>query len=169
MFKNLRPEMVMCGVSFASLPAGFFSALFDMAACAALGIFYVTFYLGTALLATKTRLPPFPSLVLFLEQVFPFPSSSYFTYKSLFYISFRVLGFLFSFNLLGAFLAFSSLGAGLGKRTQKRLVHIRSGFLIAIKENTAVSIVQTELQTVYSVSYVGKFDIIRFFYLNRII
>jgi hypothetical protein len=58
----------------------------------------------------------------------------------------------FNINLLGAFLAFSSLGSGSGKRTQKPLGAHQEKILIAMKENTAVSIVQTELQAVYSVS-----------------
>jgi hypothetical protein len=53
--------------------------------------------------------------------------------------------------------------AGLGKWTQKPLGAHQEKILIAIKENTAVSIVQTKLRTVYSVSCVGKFNIIRFF------
>jgi hypothetical protein len=61
------------------------------------------------------------------------------------------------------FLAFSSLGAGSGKRTQKPLGAHQEMILIAIKENTAVLIVQTKLQTVYSISCVGKFNIMRFF------
>jgi hypothetical protein len=65
--------------------------------------------------------------------------------------------------LLGAFLVFSSLGAGLGKRTQKPLGAHQEKILIAIKENTAVLIVQTKLLTVYSVSCILKFIIIRFF------
>ncbi len=63
--------------------------------------------------------------------------------------------------LLGAFLVFSSLGAGSGKRTRKPLGGHQEKILIAIKENTAVLIVQTKLRTVYIVSCVGKFDIIR--------
>jgi hypothetical protein len=47
-------------------------------------------------------------------------------------------------------------------RRENRLEHIRR-LSIAIKENTAVSIVQTKLRTVYSVSCAGKFNIIRFF------
>jgi hypothetical protein len=61
------------------------------------------------------------------------------------------------------FLLFSSLGAGLGKRTQKPLDAHQEKILIAMKENAAVAIVQTKLQTIYSLSCVGKFDIIRFF------
>jgi hypothetical protein len=57
----------------------------------------------------------------------------------------------------------SSLGAGWGKRTQKPLGAHQGRILITMKENTAGSILQTELQTVYSVSCVEKFDIIRFF------
>ncbi len=75
--------------------------------------------------------------------------------------AFCVLGFLLI--LLGAFLAFSSLGAGLGKRTQKALGAHQEKILIAIKENTAVSIVQTKLRTVNKVSCIGKFNIIRLF------
>ncbi len=78
-------------------------------------------------------------------------------------IKFRVLGFFFNFNLLGAFLAFSSLGAGSSKRTQKLLGAHQERILIAIKENTAVLIEQAELRTVYSVSCVGKLNIMRFF------
>jgi hypothetical protein len=70
---------------------------------------------------------------------------------------------LFNLILLGASLAFSSLGAGSGKRMQKPLGAHQERISIAIKENTAVSIVQTELQTVYSVSCMGKVNIIRFF------
>jgi hypothetical protein len=45
----------------------------------------------------------------------------------------------------GAFLVFSSLGAGLGKRTGKPLIGAHQGkILIAIKENTALLIVQTK-------------------------
>jgi hypothetical protein len=62
-----------------------------------------------------------------------------------------------SFSLLAL------LGAGSGKRTRKPLGAHQEKTLIAIKENTAVSIVQTELQTVYSVSCIGKFNIISFF------
>jgi hypothetical protein len=71
----------------------------------------------------------------------------------------------FNFSLLGAFLAFSSLGAGSSKQTRKLFGAHQERISIAIKENTAVSIVQTELRTLYSVSCVGKFDIIRFFTL----
>jgi hypothetical protein len=67
------------------------------------------------------------------------------------------------FILLGAVLAFSSLGAGLDKQTQKPLGAHQEKILIAIKENMAVLIVQTKLRTVYSISCVGKFDMMRFF------
>jgi hypothetical protein len=55
----------------------------------------------------------------------------------------------FIFNLLCAFSLSSSLGAGLSKQTQKPLGAHQEGILIAMKENTAVFILQTALQTVY--------------------
>jgi hypothetical protein len=77
----------------------------------------------------------------------------------------KISRFRVSFNIIFcAFLAFSSLGAGLvGKRTRKPLGAHQEKILIAIKENTAVLIVQTKLQTVYNISCVGKFNIIRLF------
>jgi hypothetical protein len=69
---------------------------------------------------------------------------------------------LFNLISLGAFLAFSSLGAGSGKRMRKPLGAHQEKILIAIKENTAVLIVQTKLRTVYGVSCLGKFNITRF-------
>jgi hypothetical protein len=77
-----------------------------------------------------------------------------------YFLRFRVS---FNFDLLSAFLAFRSLGAGLSKRTRKPLGAHQEKILIAMKENTAVLIVQTKLRTVYSVSCVGKFDIMRLF------
>jgi hypothetical protein len=43
------------------------------------------------------------------------------------------------------FSGFSSLEAGLGKRTQKPLGAHQERILIAMKENTAVSILQTKV------------------------
>jgi hypothetical protein len=64
------------------------------------------------------------------------------------YRSFCVLGFANCLILrcLSSFL----IGAGLSKRTQKnRLVHISSDLVIAVKENTAVHALQTELRFLY--------------------
>ncbi len=74
-------------------------------------------------------------------------------------VPFAFQGF-FNLILLGAFLAFSSLGAGSGKQTRKTLgAHQERMLITIIKENTALSIVQTELRTVYIVSCVGKYNI----------
>jgi hypothetical protein len=50
----------------------------------------------------------------------------------------------------------------LGNQTRKLLGAHQERILIAMKENTAVLILQTKLRTAYSISCVGKFNIIRF-------
>jgi hypothetical protein len=65
---------------------------------------------------------------------------------SLYFSRFRVLLFQFYFV---PFSLSSSLGAGLGKLTQKPLGAHQEIILIAMKENTAFFLLQTELQTVH--------------------
>jgi hypothetical protein len=56
----------------------------------------------------------------------------------------------------------SCLGAGLGKRTQKLLGAHQERILIAMKENTTVSIYRPNYKP-FIVSCVGKFNIMRLF------
>jgi hypothetical protein len=66
------------------------------------------------------------------------------------------------FNLLLVpFLLSSSLGAGSGKRTRKPLRAHQERILVAMKENTAVFLLQTKLRFLY-----WKFNIVRSLYIN---
>jgi hypothetical protein len=64
-------------------------------------------------------------------------------------IMFRVLGFV-NFHLLPVhFSLSSSLGAASGKRTQKLLGAHQERILVAMKESTAVYVLQTRLRFLY--------------------
>jgi hypothetical protein len=78
--------------------------------------------------------------------------------KPVFNFIFRVLG-VANFNCSGAVLVLEVLAKA--SRRKNHLVHISSDLVTAVKENTAVFVLQTKLRILY-----WKFDIVRSLYIN---
>jgi hypothetical protein len=74
---------------------------------------------------------------------------------------FCILCSLLLILILAPFSLSSSLGAGSGKRAQKPLGAHQKRVLVAMKEKTAVFVLQTKLRFLY-----WKFDIVRSLYIN---